>query len=474
MSREIRVRAIRLRSLCFLLAVVPLSLGTPLRASTQEHRPPLTLAGKAALVDSIAQLVKNRYVIVERAEAFADSLRSLHASESYDTLSSPTAFAEAVTRDLRKLTGDSHFLMRVIESSDVGEGVQSPLHHPVRYFRLSQREHLGFAKLEWIEGTIGYLDLRRFYPLSESKEMVDGAMRFLSGADAIIIDLRENGGGSGESLPYFARYFLPQSTQLTSYYSRETDFLTEFWTVDEVAGSPLLDVPLFLLTSSRTFSAAEIFAYDMQVRGRATLVGSATGGGAHSVDLFQLDDIFEIYIPTARAINPVTNGNWEGTGVIPDVVVSADFALDTALVLARAAGREYREPRDAELASAVEQMERALARAEEAFRDGRDADGEIALDDFVEAGADHGLINEFFLSVLAYEYHADTERALLLAILERTVRLFPQSVEACETLATVLAGLGENQLARTYFLRALALDPENRNVTKKLNALEGG
>ena len=178
------------------------------------------------------------------------------------------------------------------------------------------------------------------------------------------------------------------------------------------------------------------------------------------MDLFQLDDIFEIYIPTARAINPVTNGNWEGTGVIPDVVVSADFALDTALVLARAAGREYREPRDAELASAVEQMERALARAEEAFRDGRDADGEIALDDFVEAGADHRLINEFFLSVLAYEYHADTERALLLAILERTVRLFPQSVEACETLATVLAGLGENQLARTYFLRALALDPE--------------
>ncbi len=433
---------------------------------------PHTGARRAALIDSIAALVEDRYVLAERAGVFADSLRSRRASGFFDTLSSPASFAEAVTRDLREITGDSHFLMRVIESSDVGEGVQSPLHHPVRYFRLSQREHLGFARLEWIEGAIGYLDLIRFYPLSESKEMVDGAMRFLSGADAVIIDLRENGGGAGESLPYFARYFLPHSTQLTSYYSRETGFLTEFWTVNEVRGPLLSDVPLFLLTSDRTFSAAEIFAYDMQVRGRATLVGSATGGGAHSVDLFQLDDVFEIYIPTARAINPVTNSNWEGSGVIPDVVVSAELALDTALVLARSAGRDYREPRDAELASAVQRMERALARAEEAFRNGRDAEGEIALDDFVAAGADHGLINEFFLSVLAYEYDADTERALLLAILERTVRLFPQSVEACETLATVLAGAGEDQLARTYFLRALALDPENRNVRKKLNALE--
>jgi len=470
MSHSSQVRAGHPRFFCLLLTFLLVPAAMPHVVGCQERQAPLTAAGKEALIDSIATLVENRFVLADQARAFADSLRSRCASGSYDGLSTPAAFAEAVTADLREITSDSHFLMRVIEPSDVGEQAQSALHHPVRLFRLSQREHLGFARLEWLEGNIGYLDLRRFYPISESKEMADGAMRFLSGADAVIIDLRENGGGAGESLPYLTRYFLPYPTQLTSYYSRESDFLTEFWTVREVGGPLLSDVPLFLLTSERTFSAAEMFAYDMKVRGRATLVGSATAGGAHSVDLFQLDEPFEIYISTARAINPVTNGNWEGVGVIPDVVVSADVALDTALVLARSAGQEYREPKDAELASAVQRMERALARMEEAFHD-RDADGALALDDLLAAGADQGLVNEFFLSVLAYNYGAEADQALLLAILRKRVELFPQSVEAHEALATALANIGEDELARMYFLRALELDPDNSNVKKKLDRL---
>jgi tetratricopeptide (TPR) repeat protein len=464
-------RACRRPFFCCLL-VVALFPTTAATTSGQERHVLETAAGRKALIDTIATLVENRFVLAERAPAFADSLRARETAGSYDSLTTPAAFAEAVTADLREITGDSHFLLRVVEPSDVGEQAQSPLHHPIRLFRLSQREHLGFASLEWMEGDIGYLDLRRFYPISESKQMVDGAMRFLAGADAVIIDLRENGGGAGESLPYLTRYFLPYPTQLTSYYSRESDFLTEFWTAKEVGAARLPDVPLFLLTSERTFSAAEMFAYDLKVRGRATLVGSATGGGAHSVDLFPLDGGFEIYISTARAINPVTNGNWEGTGVIPDVAVPADVALDTALVLARSAAREYREPKDASLAAAVQKMERALAGAETAFRDGRTADGEMALFGLVEAGADHGLINEFFLSVLAYNYSPETDAALLVAILRKRVELFPRSADAYEALGTTLATIGEGPLARTYFLRALELDPDNRNVRRKLNMLE--
>ena len=471
MNCSSRVGAVAPRFFCFLVTVLVVPAAMPDTGMCQERHAPQTAAGKEALIDTIATLVENRFVLADRARAFADSLRSRYASGLYDDLSTPAAFAEAVTADLREITSDSHFLMRVVEASDVGERAQSALHHPVRLFRLSRREHLGFARLEWMEGNIGYLDLRRFYPISESKQMVDGAIRFLSGADAVIIDLRENGGGAGESLPYLTRYFLPYGTQLTGYYSRESDFLTEFWTPREAGGPLLSDVPLFLLTSERTFSAAEMFAYDMKVRGRATLVGSATGGGAHSVDLFQLDDGFEIYISTARAINPVTNGNWEGVGVIPDVVVSADVALDTALALARSAGRQYREPKDAELTAAVQRMEQVLARAEEAFRDGREADGAMALDDLLAAGADQGLVNEFFLSLLAYNYGADTDQALLLAILRKRVEMYPQSVEAHEALATAHAKIGEDELARIYFSKALELDLDNPNVKKRLERL---
>ena len=56
---------------------------------------------------------------------------------------------------------------------------------------------------------------------------------------------------------------------------------------------------------------------------RATLVGEPTKGGAHSVDVFGIDDRFEFYISTERAVSPVTGGNWEGTGVIPDIRVPA-------------------------------------------------------------------------------------------------------------------------------------------------------
>lgn len=474
-SRASRVRVTGAKLALPWLAIVLTFLALPSAAPCQEGRPAVTAAERASLIDSIAVLLETRFVLIERAAAFADSLRARQASGAYDRLTSPAAFAEAVTADLREITGDAHCLMRVIESSDVGEEVQSALHHPVRYFRLGQREHLGFTKLEWLEGHIGYLDLRRFYPISESRDMVDGTMRFLAGADAVIIDLRENGGGAGEGLVYWSRYFLPPSTQLTSYYARESEFLTEFWTVREVGGPLLQDVPLFLLTGERTFSAAEMFAYDLQVYGRATLVGGVTGGGGSSVDLYLLGDGFEIYLSSERAINPVTGTGWEGVGVVPDVLVPTESALDTALVLARAAARDYGAARDVELASAVERMERALTRAEDAYRGGRDVAGAAALNDMLNAGAPYGLVNEFFLFVLAYEYYRDpADAGLLLAILHKRVELFPRSVEAHEALGQTLADMGETELARRQFRAALEIDPENRNVAKRLRALEGG
>lgn len=118
----------------------------------------------------------------------------------------------------------------------------------------------------------------------------------------------------------------PFAAACTTSIRGESDFLKEFWTTEEIVGEQRTDVPIFLLTSEITFSAAEMFAYDLQVRNRATLVGDSTGGGAHSVGLYQIDDLFEIYVPTERAINPVTSGNWEGAGVIPDVVVPSETA----------------------------------------------------------------------------------------------------------------------------------------------------
>lgn len=115
---------------------------------------------------------------------------------------------DRVTQDLQNITGDKHIRLRFIESSDVGENTESALHHPVRLFLLRNKENAGFFKLEWIDGKIGYLDIRRFYSPPESKDLFVAAMRFLANASAIIIDLRENQGGSTDILPFLCRYFL--------------------------------------------------------------------------------------------------------------------------------------------------------------------------------------------------------------------------------------------------------------------------
>jgi len=129
--------------------------------------------------------------------------------------------------------------------------------------------------------------------------------------------------------------FGPEPVHLNSLYDRAEDRLHQWWTLPHVPGRRLgPDAPVFVLTSSRTYSAAEEFTYNLKNLGRATIVGETTGGGAHPVDSVRISDHLELRVPHARAINPISGTNWEGTGVAPDVAVRADQALLQAHVLA--------------------------------------------------------------------------------------------------------------------------------------------
>jgi tetratricopeptide (TPR) repeat protein len=423
---------------------------------------------KVEVLQKIASLLETNYVIPEMAEKYAAEFKKKYEYGSYETYTNPKEFAEQITADLIGITKDKHINFRLIESSDIGEKPASSLHHPLRYHRLGIKENKGFSKLEWMEGNIGYLDIRRFYYFPDVRDMVIGAMRILSNADAIIIDLRENGGGSGD---YLSSYFLKHPTQLTGWYSRKDDFLTEFWTFKDIGVKRLTDVPLFLLTSKRTFSAAESFAYDMKVRERATIIGEATKGGAHSVDLFKIDDQFEIYIPTARAINPVTGGNWEGTGVIPDIPVPSESALKTALVLARKAGAEFAKAKEAKLKLAVEEMQILMARAEILFRENKKDEAGTALDSVFQIAGKHNLINEFFMDVLAYNYFSKKDEQILYAVLKKKIEFFPKSPTAYEALGYAYYRNNKKEPAIANYEKALELVPDNRNAKRMIQRL---
>src|SRR5438045_8293655 len=159
-------------------------------------------------------------------------------------------------------------------------------------------------------------------------------MNYLAHVDAIIFDLRENSGGDPRMVEMVSSYLFDKPTHLNDLYNRKEDFTTQYWTLPYVPGATLADKPVFVLTSKSTFSGAEEFAYNLKNLKRATIVGETTGGGAHPVEGHRIDDHFMIGVPFARAVNPISKTNWEGTGVEPDVQVKAAEALDKAEDLA--------------------------------------------------------------------------------------------------------------------------------------------
>jgi retinol-binding protein 3 len=425
-------------------------------------------AYREGVLRKVAEIVEAKYVLEDKAKGFADAFRAKCAAGAYDAIADPAAFAGKVTADLVAITGDKHLNFRVVVASDAGERASGTLHHPVRYYRLRLKENTGFQRLEWLEPGIGYLELRRFYSFDQAKPMALAAMTFLAEARAIIIDVRENGGGSGD---YLSSFFLPHPTQLSGSYARASGTLTEIWTRGDTGLAPRLDVPVFILIGPNTFSAAELFAYDMQSRKRATLIGEPTKGGAHSVDVFPVADRFEFIISTERCVSPVTGGNWEGTGVIPDIRVPAAEALEAALGEARKAAEAYGRPKDADLSAALDAMQALADGAARLFREGRGAEAAAALETLASRVRAAGLATEFFWMVFAYNFQAPEDERMYLAVLEKTAEMFPDSPYACEVLAAVHESRGRKGLALGAYRRVLERDPGNPNAVKRIREL---
>jgi len=189
-----------------------------------------------------------------------------------------------------------------------------------------------------MEGNVAYIEILTFgMPAGPVRNAVRAVMDSAADASALIIDLRDNGGGRPELVALITSYlFGDEPVHLNSLYWRPRDTTQDFFTNPDVEGRKYgPDKPVFVLTSSRTFSAAEEFSYNLQARERATLVGETTGGGAHPGGGVQLPHGLMMFVPSGRAINPVTGTNWEGTGVVPDVAARAEDALEVALRCAR-------------------------------------------------------------------------------------------------------------------------------------------
>jgi len=289
------------------------------------------------IVTKALELLRANYVFPEQAGQAATAIEARLEAGEYDDLDEIT-LTERLTRDLQEITGDRH--LRVVFGGGPGPRRQriaepeEPKDHEARRLamrRMGRLDNFGIRQVERLDGNVGYLDVRRVAVPANAGPAIGAAMELVAGTYALIIDLRHNGGGAPEGVVFWCSYLLDERpTHLNDIFHADTGETRQFWALPYVPGTRYLDRPVFVLTSGRTFSGGEDFAYTLQALGRATVVGETTGGGAHPTRGFPISAAVHIGIPFARSVNPVTGTNWQGTGVVPDVPADAERAYDVA------------------------------------------------------------------------------------------------------------------------------------------------
>jgi C-terminal processing protease CtpA/Prc len=313
-------------------------MAAPLAAQGVDPGPDRTIdaAERRAVIEGVIARLKEAYVFPDTALVMERAIRARQRGGEYDKITSGKALADSLTSHLQAVSRDKHLRVRhsattLPVAADNGAGPDSV--ERAQQHRFAQRLNAGFERVERLPGNVGYLELRSFgFDTGEVSAVAAAAFTFLANTDALIIDVRRNGGGSPFMVAQVASYlFGPEPVHLNSLYWRPGNRTDDFYTQRQVKGTRYgPDKPLYVLTSRNTFSGAEEFTYDLQTRKRATVVGDTTGGGAHPGGMQRVTDHFGVWVPTGRAINPITKTDWEHVGVRPDIAVPSDQALATA------------------------------------------------------------------------------------------------------------------------------------------------
>ncbi len=426
---------------------------------------------KKEAIDQLETLLNAHYVFPEVAKATGAHLQKQWKAGIFDKANDAKTFAEILTREAQSVNKDKHNNIRpapLREQTRSHDNPESLLEALLMDRQLLRESNGGIKTVQKLEGNIGYIELTGFLPLPVSKSAVESAMQMLSGSDAVIIDLRKNGGGDPATVQYLCSYFFNERLLLNSLYWREGDQTEEFWTLEQVKGDKLPDVPLFILTSNFTFSAAEEFSYNMQTRKRATLVGETTGGGANPGRGFPLPGGLMVFIPTGRAINPVTGTNWEGVGVIPEIHSNAPDALARATELAKNAAHAYRQKKEDNYKSFWKEFQSGLSES----AGGKPYDKVLKT---LQKSIDAGMLNEMLINRIGYDYLRRYNRIqeAELIFLCNTL-LFPQSPNTYDSYGEALGASGNWDAAVKSYRKAVetALANGDENVEMYRKSLE--
>jgi len=413
---------------------------------------------KEQVITTLSQLMNNYYVFPEVAKQTEEHLKKQLADGYYDSIETDEAFAAALTESVQSINKDKH--MRIRKNRPYVAPDNSPerlIEEHLDQRDRSRRNNAGFVDVKILEDNVGYLDLRGFAGLETGKAVADAYMKLMSRTDAIIIDLSKNGGGSPAMVQYLCSYFFDDHRHLNSLYWREGDVTQEFWTLDKVGGEKMPEIPLFVMTSDRTFSGAEEFSYNMQTQKRATLVGQTTGGGANPGGARPINESLSVFIPGGRAINPITQTNWEGVGVVPEVQTSAENAFDKTYELARQAAETYRAQQN-------EQFSKLLTNLNSQLDEYSVGTSEEAIFKNLKACQDVKLLDEADINALGYTYLMEHQKPKIAACIFRSNTILnPDSPNVYDSYAECLMTSGDLKTSLKNYEKAVELAVKNED-----------
>ncbi|HET9533523.1 MAG TPA: S41 family peptidase, partial [Blastocatellia bacterium] len=291
-----------IRSLVISAAIV-LAGAQAAQGQTPAQQPDMTIdaAQRAEVIEGVLKRLNDNYVFPETAKKMEAAIRERARKKEYDQITSARQFVTTLTNHLQEVSRDKHLRVNYSHEPYPRRGPQSaPSPEEREQFRqfLATR-NFGFERVERLNGNIGYLDLRGFNPAEFAAETAVAAMNFLANTEALIIDLRQNGGGDPAMVALLSSYlFGPDTVHLNDLYGRANDSTRQWWTLPYVPGKRYVNKDVYVLTSKRTFSAAEEFTYNLQNLKRATIIGETTGGGAHPGGIQRINDHFAVWVPT--------------------------------------------------------------------------------------------------------------------------------------------------------------------------------
>lgn len=287
----------------------------------------LSPAERQASLHAVIRILNEQYVFPETALKVSEVLLQQEQNGALDEVTSHALFAEKVGALMRQHSGDGHLNLALIAE-------QGGVSHRLKETDSRKINNFAFEQARILPGNVGYLKLYKFWQAEEAHQVGHAALVFLSHSDHIVIDLRDSGGGSPQLVQYLISHFVPEGILLWDLLDRNGKSTEQIRSLAVPDSGLLKTKPLYILQSEELVSAGELFGYTLQQLGRAVVIGETSAGLAHYTGAAQVNDWLFVRIPMFRPINPVTGTNFERVGVEPNIKVTAEMALYTALRIA--------------------------------------------------------------------------------------------------------------------------------------------